>query len=256
MNNIFKIILNNVKQVHSSIEDRADATELRISALQNIVQPIVKNAFDTRRINQDTDFNPRRNLQHYHRSTPFITKDAAEQIKTFFKLKTAIDSIKEQFIGDSEWLDSYARILSTALDRTLRIDQKDMDFFQPQMDYLNEMIYLRYRLSEDDLNKMSETELKNIILNKDEKLLHKQIFAQYDNKSIKKETTEQPLIKSIKKETIHQPVVENLKKETMQQSNDIVTGQQEENQEIISSGSNSLRSKNSDRPVNITINVA
>jgi single-stranded DNA-specific DHH superfamily exonuclease len=124
------------------------------------------------------------------------------------------------------------------------------------MDYLNEMIYLRYRLSEDDLNKMSETELKNIILNKDEKLLHKQIFAQYDNKSIKKETTEQPLIKSIKKETIHQPVVENLKKETMQQSNDIVTGQQEENQEIISSGSNSLRSKNSDRPVNITINVA
>ena len=243
MNNIFKILLNNIKQVHSSIEDRADAHELRVDALKNLAQPMVKNAFDTRRINQDTDFNPRRNLQHYHRSEPFITKDAAEQIKTFFKLKTAVDSIKEDFLGDSDWLDSYARILSTALDRTLRVEQKDMDFFQPQMDYLNEMLYLRYRINENDINKMSEMELKSIILNRDEKLFHKQIFAKYDKKEIKKETTQQP-------------ISETIKKETAKQIDDIVTGQQQESKIVSNNNSNSIRSKDSDRPVNITINVS
>jgi|SRR5271165_6063729 len=242
MNNIFKLILNNVKQVHSSIEDRVDAQELRISALQNLAQPIVKNAFDTRRINQDTDFNPRRNLQHYHRSEPFITKDAAEQLKTFFKLKTAVDSIKEDFIGDSDWLDSYARILSTALDRTLRVEQKDMDFFQPQMDYLNEMLYLRYRIKDDDISKMSETELKSIILNRDEKLFHKQIFAKYKNNEIKKETLQEP--------------VNNIKKETAQQTNDVVTGQQQEPKIISNNNTNSIRSKDGDKEINITINVS
>lgn len=243
MNNIFKILLNNIKQVHSSIEDRADAHELRVDALKNLAQPMVKNAFDTRRINQDTYFNPRRNLQHYHRSEPFITKDAAEQIKTFFKLKTAVDSIKEDFTGDQDWLDSYARILSTALDRTLRVEQKDMDFFQPQMDYLNEMLYLRYRINENDINKMSEMELKSIILNRDEKLFHKQIFAKYDKKEIKKETTQQP-------------ISETIKKETAKQIDDIVTGQQQESKIVSNNNSNSIRSKDSDRPVNITINVS
>jgi hypothetical protein len=243
MNNIFKLILNNVKQVHSSIEDRVDGQELRVNSLKNLSQPLTKVAFDTRRINQETDYNPRQNLQYYQRSTPFITKDAGEQIKTFFKLKTAVDSIKEDFLGDPDWHTSYCRILSSALDRTLRVEQKDMDFFQPQMDYLNEMLYLRYRINKDDINKLSENELKGIILNRDEKLLHKQIYAQYKPPG------------EIKKETAKQPIIESIKKETMQQSNDIVTGQQEE-PEIISNNSNSIRGKNSDRPVNITINVA
>jgi hypothetical protein len=216
--------------VHSSIEDRVDSKELRVSALQNLAQPIVKNAFDTRRMNQDTDFNPRRNLQHYHRSTPFISKDAGEQLKTFFKLKIAVDSIKEDFTGDSDWLDSYARILSTALDRTLRVEQKDMDFFQPQMDYLNEMLYLRYRLNEEDITKMSETELKSIILNKDEKLFHKQIFAKYNKNEIKKET--------------------------IQQISEVVTGQQQEPKIVSNNNSNSIRNKDGDKEINITINVS
>lgn len=153
--------------------------------------PIVKIAFDTRRINQQTEFNPRRNLQYYHRSDPFITGDLSTKIKTLFKLKTAVDNVKEDFIGDPDWQDSYCRVLSAALDRTLRIEQRDMDFAKPQFDYLDELLYLRYRIKDDDINKLNEKELRNIVLGKDEKLLHKQIYANYDNASIKK-TSIQP----------------------------------------------------------------
>jgi hypothetical protein len=181
----FQSALNDIISIHSTIEDRSDMLGFRKSSLEKLITPIVKNAFDTRRINQYTDFNPRRNLQYYHSSEPFITKDASQTIKTFFKLKTAVDSIKEDFNGDPDYLDSYCRILSAALDRTLRMEQRDMDFAQPQFDYLNELLYLRYRLKDEDINKLNEKELRNIILDKDEKLLHKNIYAQYSlNKEI------------------------------------------------------------------------
>jgi hypothetical protein len=184
----FKNIMNEVIKVHSSIEDRSDIKYLRKEALEKLsVAPIIKVAFDTRRVNQYTDINPRRNLQYYHRSEPFITKDSSEQIKTMFKLKTAVDSIKEDFLGDPDWFDSYCRILSATLDRTLRVEQKDMDFFKPQMDYLQELLYLRYRLKDDDIEKLNEKELINIILDRDEKLLHKKIYSQYNNGGLMKD---------------------------------------------------------------------
>lgn len=192
MKTLFKLAIMETKKIHASIEDRVDVREFRTALLKNLSQPMVKVAFDTRRINQNVDYNPRRNLQFYHRSEPFITKDASEKLKTFFKLKTAIDAIKEDFAGDPEWLDSYCRILSAALDRTLRIEQKDMDFFKPQMDYLEELLYLRYRLKEDDIVRLNEKEIRNIILDKDEKLLNKQIYANYNNGGILKETKSSP----------------------------------------------------------------
>ena len=135
---IENIEINNHKQA---------AHELRKKHILNAkATGIVKMAFDTRRVNQDTTYIARRNLQTYHRSEAYIDNDSSKKIKTFFKVKTAVDSIKEDFNGDPEWLDSYARILSCALDRTLRIDQKDFDFFKPQLDYLQELLYLRYRL--------------------------------------------------------------------------------------------------------------
>ena len=85
--------------------------------------------------------------------------------------------LRRRRFPDPEWLDSYCRILSAALDRTLRIEQKDMDFFKPQMDYLEELLYLRYRLKDEDIIRLNEKELRNIILDKDERLLHKQIYA-------------------------------------------------------------------------------
>ena len=191
---IFATALEKTKQIHASIEERVDVMELRVSALQCLL-PITKVAFDTRRTNQYTDFNPRRNLQYYHRSEPFITKDSAGKIKTFFKLKTAVDSIKEDFNGDPEYLDSYCRILSNALDRTLRVEQNDMDFFKPQLDYLEELLYLRYRLKDEDITRLNEKELRNIILDRDEKLLHKQIYANYNNGGLNKNNSSNIVIK-------------------------------------------------------------
>ena len=103
MKSIFRSALLETKKIHASIENRVDVREFRFARLRDINKPIVKTAFDTRRINQYTDFNPRRNLQYYHRSEAFIAKDSSEKIKTFFKLKTAVDSIKEDFLGDPEW---------------------------------------------------------------------------------------------------------------------------------------------------------
>jgi hypothetical protein len=194
MKNIFAAALKETKKIHASIEDRVDTMEFRVSALEAL-KPIVKVAFDTRRTNQYTDFNPRRNLQYYHRSEPFITKDSAEKIKTFFKLKMVVDGIKEDFNGDPEYLDSYCRILSNALDRTLRIEQNDMDFGKPQMDYLEELLYLRYRLKDEDIVKLNEKDLRNVILDRDEKLLHKQIYANYNNGGLMKNNNQNVVIK-------------------------------------------------------------
>lgn len=181
----FQSVIDNVVKIHSAIEDRSDMLDFRKASIEEFTLPLVKNAFDTRRINQETEYNPRRNLQNYHRSEPFITKDASENIKILFKLKNAVDNVKESFNNDPDYLDSYCRILSNALDRTLRMDQKDMDFSSAQMNYLNELLYLRYRLAAEDITKFDEKELQNIILDRDEKLKYKTIYAQYDNKDKK-----------------------------------------------------------------------
>jgi len=176
-----------ILKLHAQIEARAELRQTRTDILQSLA-PMQKQAFDSRRTNQYTDYNPRGNLQYYHRSDPFITKSIASSIKTFLKLKTAADTIKEDFLGDQDFFNSYARILCAALDRTLRIDQKDSDWSEPQMDYLKELLYLRYRLKEEDIEKLSEKELRNIILDRDEKLLHKQIFAAYNNGGMMKKS--------------------------------------------------------------------
>lgn len=198
---MFKRAFSRAKTIHSSIENRIELLDHRREFLRVSTESIVKNAFDTRRTNQELEFNPRRNLQYYHRSEPFITKDASAQIKTLFKLKIAVDTIKEDFIGDPDWLDSYARVLSASIDRTLRTEQKDMDFFKPQLDYINELLYLRYRIKGDDIERFSERQLRDIILEKDDKLQHKYIYAQYNNEKIVKtnsiEKTEDTLMNKL-----------------------------------------------------------
>jgi hypothetical protein len=183
-------------KIHASIESRAELRQTRTDILRSIA-PITKQAFDTRRTNQYADYNPRGNLQYYHRSDPFITKPIAKSIKTFFKLKTAVDSIKDDFVGDPDWFESYARIISAALDRTLRIEQQDGDWAQPQMDYLKELLYLRYRIREEDVEKLGEKELRTIILDRDEKLLHKQIYASYNNGGLMKKSAPEPNVASV-----------------------------------------------------------
>lgn len=149
--------------------------------LKYLKPSLVKQAFDTRYINQSTDFNPRRNLQYYQRSEQFIDSKISEQIKRFFKIKTAADDIQQEFLGEPDWLDSFTRILCNAVNQTLRIEQKDFDYSRGQLEYLDELLYVRYRLRSEDIESMSQHELRNIILNKDEKLVRKSIFINYKN---------------------------------------------------------------------------
>ena len=159
--------------LHSNFEKRANREDDPVKI------GIIKQAFDTRRINSEEQINPRRNLQNYQRSEPFISEEIALKIKSLFKVKNAVDQIKGQFIGDPDWLDSNSRILCNAIDNTLRIDQKDYDFFKPQFDYLDELLYLRYRLASGDIDRLREDEIKDTILKRDEKLLYKSIYSNY-----------------------------------------------------------------------------
>jgi hypothetical protein len=171
---LFYNLNNDLLKIHASIDRRA----FKIKSPLN--SALIKTAFDTRRINSEKIVNPRRNLQNYQRSEPFIDNKLAEQINTIFKLKRSVDTIKNEFETDFDWLDSNTRILCNAIDRTLRIHEQDGDFFKPQFDYLSELLYLRYRLSMSDIDTLSEPQIKLAILNKDEKLLHKQIYSNYN----------------------------------------------------------------------------
>lgn len=137
---------------------------------------LVKVAFDTRRIDQETEYNPRRGLQYYHRSEEFIKPNTEAIVNTFLKLKTSVDELKSKYIGSPEWLDSNCRILSASLDRILRSEQKDTEFFEPQLNYLQELMDVRYRLQLNDIETIESNQLKEIILSKDEPLKHSILF--------------------------------------------------------------------------------
>ena len=142
----------------------------KVACASDTPYAITKVAFDTRRIDQETEYNPRRGLQYYHRSEGFIQKDAAAMVKTFGKLKGVVDQIKGKYLGNPQWFDSYCRVLSASLDRVLRADQKDTEYFQPHLDYLEELLDLRYRLKLNDIESFAEEKLHDLILQKDEKL--------------------------------------------------------------------------------------
>jgi hypothetical protein len=191
-------LFDKLSHATQDLEVRRLGIAARMSSYQSI-NPIIKQAFDerlvklsfdTRRVDQENDRNPRSNLQYYHRSEPFIDGDLSTKISRYMKVKSAVDLIKEQYGTDPEWFDSYARVLSSAVDRVLRIEQRDGDFFKAAFDYLDELLYVRYRLSIEDITKMGEIELERAILGKDEKMLLKHIYktTSYSNKDIAKYT--------------------------------------------------------------------
>lgn len=176
---ILKSALKSVKDIHQNIEERSDFFEYRKALFSPV--SLRKNAFDTRRINQETDYNPRRGLQFYHRSEEFLNDEQATKIKNLLKVKTATDMIKNRFGREPEWFDSYARVLHAALERVLRTGQQDNDFSLAQLNYINELLYMRYRLPADQITSLNEQELEKIILNKDELLARKDVFAELSN---------------------------------------------------------------------------
>ena len=70
------------------MEARKQSRLLRKVALESVSsgQGFTKLAFDTRRIDQETEYNPRRGLQNYNRSEAFLSEGTAQRVKNFVKL--------------------------------------------------------------------------------------------------------------------------------------------------------------------------
>ncbi len=159
-------------------EDLAVVRAARMAAMRGLEAPapLVKVAFDTRRVDQENTRNPRTNLQYWHRAEPFIDEDDNKKLKLFAKLLEALDSIKKDLGTDPYWFESYARVLHDTVTRTLRIKQADLDIFRPQLSYLEQLLFARYRMTMFDLEKKSESEIRDVILSKDETLMKRGEF--------------------------------------------------------------------------------
>lgn len=171
-------LYNLISRGSENVNARKQARQLRKVALEEVVsgRGFTKVAFDTRRIDQETEYNPRRGLQNYNRSEAFLSAATAVRVKNFAKLRNALIGLKNVYGKEHEWQDSNARILLTAVEKGLRTDAKDGDFAtqnQPgvgSFDYLEELLSMRYRLSYDDLTRMGESDLKQVLLTKDGEL--------------------------------------------------------------------------------------
>lgn len=173
-------LYNLISRGTENVSSRKLSLKLRQSGFKTAVNNIgfTKLAFDTRRIDQETEYNPRRGLQNYNRSEAFITEAMSQKITNFTKLRRVLVSLKEVYGKEPEWQDSNARVLLSTLDNGLRTITKDGDFSESQpamgsFDYLEELMHVRYRLGFDNMAKMSEEELKRVILGKDEELTRK-----------------------------------------------------------------------------------
>lgn len=179
----YNIILDILINLDSKISNRGKISHLRSNLIKQAILPntlIIKNAFDTRRVNQETEYNPRRGLQNYSRSEPFISQALSDKLYNLSKLKNVVGELKQVYGRENEWHDSNARILLSTLDKGLRTDQKDGDYTESQqsvgsLDYIEELLQVRYRLNHDNLKSMASSDLKKIILSKDEALTRKDI---------------------------------------------------------------------------------
>lgn len=159
-------------KITSLAEDRSICREARLQALEELrPSKIKKFAFDTRKTNQENTRNPRKNLQYWHRSDAFITKEDENILKTYSKLAKVLKKLKDKFGTSPEWFDSYSRQLYDNVYRILRVKEADFDIFRPQLNYLEQLIFARYRLSMENLEKFSSQDLEDRILSKDEELI-------------------------------------------------------------------------------------
>lgn len=175
---LYELIVSGVQNIPS----RKQAILLRKAGLEACTsgEGFKKLAFDTRRIDQETEYNPRRGLQNYQRSEAFITEALSKKLENFAKLRDVLENLRLEFGREHEWQDSNARVLLATLDNGLRTMIKDGDYATTQpaqgsLDYIEELLHVRYRLTFDDLSKLGSNELRRIILSKDEELTRRDI---------------------------------------------------------------------------------
>jgi hypothetical protein len=141
------------------------------SILAEAKKPLIKQAIDTRRIDQEHQVNPRKSLQYYHRSQQFIDAETNAKLAAFAELMPVLNDIHEQYGNQPEYFESYAVQLHDLVGRILRVKEGELNVFRPQLDYLEQLLFARYRLSLDKIRGMEKTALKDTILSKDESLL-------------------------------------------------------------------------------------
>lgn len=183
--NLYEII-NTYQLISENLNNYYNRKKLLLSRKKAIKQfsnkNLIKIAFDTRRIDQEESFNPRRGLQHYNRSNEFITKSIENKLINLAKLKNILDEIKISYGNEPQWLDSNARILLNTVNNGLRDNFKDGEYTEVQpstgsLNYIEELLDARYRLKIDNISKLSENDIKGIILNKDEDLAKRNISS-------------------------------------------------------------------------------
>jgi hypothetical protein len=178
LSEIYNLLSRGTEQVTA----RKHARLLRAAALGTTIsgKGFNKVAFDTRFMDQETEFNPRRGAQNYQRSEAFITEAIAQKVKNFAKLRKVLLGLKEVYGKEHEWQDSNARVLLNTVDSGLRTIAQDENFSTNQpgtgsFDYIEELLNVRYRLNIDNLASMGETDLKRVIMAKDEELTRKDV---------------------------------------------------------------------------------
>ncbi len=187
-------------QTEEKIQRRATSLEL----LQKLT-PLRKVAFDTRRMDPN-ERNPRVNAQFFVRAEPYVSTSDEKKLNIFSKLLNPIKEIKNQFAKEPEYHSSYVRLLDEILVNLFKVKDGEIDVFGPQLEYLEQILFLRYRLTMADIEVMSDANLKTRILSKDEKLLKRAAVVFERNKegvkteSAKKEshtTSPEDLIKAL-----------------------------------------------------------
>jgi hypothetical protein len=178
----FSDLYNLISRGSEKVASRKQSRSLRKVAFASLESGngFTKIAFDTRRIDQETEYNPRRGLQNYNRSEAFLSEALSQKIKNFAKLRDVLNGLKAVYGKEHEWQDSNARVLLSTIDSGLRTIAQDEDFATNQpgtgsFDYIEELLHVRYRLAHDDLNKMAAADLKKVILSKDEDLTRKDV---------------------------------------------------------------------------------
>lgn len=216
-NDFYDMTVNGAKRVPSKrmyvIRCDDEPTSIRRSArtaaLKKIAefQQIKKFAIDTRNIDQDSTRNPRKSLQYWHRSDQFIDEEMQDKLNVFAKLFRVLEDIKESYGQEPEYHDSYARVLHGHVERTMRIKEGDKDIYTPQVSYLEQLLFARYRLSMEEIKKMSGLDIKKAILKKDEDLLKRGAYL-HDTGGIHKDSSGQSIVIDGNSKNTQQNIIE------------------------------------------------
>jgi len=172
-----------VYKVQASAEPGMVKRAARVAAMRCMMpsEELRKVAFDTRRIDQETERVPRANLQYWNRSQQFLDEEAKNRIKALARLIKPLEMIRDKYGHHPEYFHSYARSLHDSVKRAIKVDDEELDIFRPQIDYLEQLLFARYRLSLEDLTKKSMAQVYDQLIKRDEELIRRDAYLKITN---------------------------------------------------------------------------